>query len=203
MQRLCNTASLPDGLQLSCTVRAISHVGECLASGACLFFLVTAAMFSVMTPGSLAVQAMTFVVMGLLPAFVVCSVPYLISSMVRWGLRICQSVAAVLWVVAWRVCKFALFVSSDVALPLLLQIVLAGKRGARRLGLMWLPAVAICGSAVLSCARNVQDVTACLYFRAYCYAEVAERHFVPGVTFPIRFCARLLLRLETQRQAPR
>jgi hypothetical protein len=153
--------------------------------------------------GSLAVQAMTFVVMGLLPAFVVCSAPYLISSMVKWGRLICQSVAAVLGVIAWRVCKFVLFVLSDVSLPLLFRFILAGKRGARRLGLMWLRTMVICGSAVLSCARNVQDAAARLYFRAYCYAEVAKRHFVPGVTFPIRFCARLLLRLETQRQAPR
>ena len=121
---------------------------------------------------------MIFAVMGLLPAFVVCLAPYLLLSMVKCGRRICQSIAAVLWAVAWRVCKFALFVLFDVASPLLLQIALAGKRGARRLGLMWLRAIAICGSAVLSCARHVQDAAACLYFEAYCYADLAKRDFV-------------------------
>jgi hypothetical protein len=198
--RLCNTASLHNGRpQLSCTVRAISHVGECLASGACLFFLISAAMFSAVTRESFAVQAMTFVVFGLLPAFVVCSAHYLILSMVRWGCEICPSVAAVLWAVGWRAFKFALFIFSEVALPLVLRITLAGKRGARRFGLMWLRAMGICGRAVLSCARNVQHAAARLYFGAYCYAGVTKRHFVAGVTFPIRFCAKLLLKLEAQK----
>jgi len=201
--RLCNTASLHNGRpQLSCTVRATSHVGECLASGASLFFLIAAAMFSAVTRESFAVQTMTFVVFGLLPAFVICSAHYLILSMVRWGCEICPSVAAVLWAVGSRAFKFALFVFSEVASPLVRQITLAGKRGARRFGLMWLRAMRICGSAVLSCARNVQDAAARLYFGAYGYAGVTKRHFVPGVTFPIRFCARLLLKFEAQNGKP-
>jgi hypothetical protein len=197
--RLHNPASPPARRpQFSCTARAISYVGECLARGASLLFLISAAAFSVMSPEPLGVRAFSFVLMGLMPALVAYSAPCLVLLMMRWGRRIMEPVAAVLGAVAWRACNLALTALSRITYQLLIQIVWAGKRAEQRLGLVW-RRVKARKSAALNCAHDGQDAAVWVLCAAHWYARVPNRHFVVGVTFPIRFSARLLLKLATPR----
>jgi hypothetical protein len=69
--------------QLSCTVRAVAHVSDCVAWGVAIFFLIVAGAFSTLTPEPLWVRVLNFVVFGLVPAVA----GYLVPSLISWTLR--------------------------------------------------------------------------------------------------------------------
>jgi hypothetical protein len=64
---------------LSCTVRAIVNVSDVVARAVAMFFLTVAGAFSVLTPEPLWVRAMSFVVIGLVPAMAAHLIAFLIS----------------------------------------------------------------------------------------------------------------------------
>jgi hypothetical protein len=221
---LCEDEATPPDAnpQLSCTVRAIAHVGDCLARGVAMFFLIVAGAFSALTPEPLWLRVMSFVVLGLIPALAA----YLIACLISWTLkrasRIYDPVAAVLWPALRAIIKHTLSALLEFAWLALIYFASALETCAKLLGVICVRVIAICAqgfhrllriaffraAAVMRlcgryavAARNVisdckefaSRAAACLCSRAHHYSRVAGRRFVMSVTFPIRLVARILL----------
>lgn len=120
--------------QLSCTVRAIAHVGGCIARGVAMFSLIVAGAFSALTPEPLWLRAMSFVVFGLVPALAAYLIPPLISLTLRRAGRIYDPIAAVLWPALWGIIKHALSVLLDFTWLALIYFASALETCAKLLG---------------------------------------------------------------------
>jgi hypothetical protein len=93
---------------LSCTVRAIVTVSGVVARAVAMFFLMVAGAFSVLTPEPLWVRAMSFVVIGLVPAMAAHLIAFLISWTLRRVGRIYDPFAAATWPALWAIIRRAL-----------------------------------------------------------------------------------------------
>jgi hypothetical protein len=220
--------SLEANLQLSCTARAIAHcgdVGSCVARGVAMLFLLMAGTFSVVTPEPLWVRAMSFSVLGLVPA----TAAYLIACLFSWTLRsagrMYDPVAAVLWPALWAITKHMLSALLDFAWVALIYFLSALETCANLLGVICVRIITIsarvlhrllrigfihtagiirvwgCNAtaavhrALGTCKGFASRASACLCSAAHHYSRVMWRRIVMSVTFPIRLVARLLLKL--------
>jgi hypothetical protein len=174
-------SALETNPQLSCTIRAVGHVSDCVARGVAMFFLIMAGAFSALTPEPSWVRVLSFVVFGFVPAVA----GYLVPSLISWTLRgacMLYSSIAQRFGRPSRPIKRGLFALLDFTRVALIYSTSALETSAKILGLMCLRALAIGSYAA-----------ACLYSAALHYSRVVGKRIVMSVTFPIRLSARLLL----------
>jgi hypothetical protein len=180
--------------QLSCTVRAVAHVSDCIARGVALCFLIVASAFSALTPEPLWVRVLSFVVFGLVPAVAGYLVPSLISWTLRGACMLYDSVAQRFRRSSGPI-KRGLSALLDFTRVAFIYFASALETSAKLLGLMCLRALAICAQVLDTYKAFASYAAACLCSAAHHYSRVVGKRIVMSMTFPIRLSARLLLEL--------